>query len=90
MAKKRPTLQARFDRNYEVYRKYLSIHFAAVEALKNTLGNVEVSRITGGYYLAFQGHGQYSGDNEEEFFQAARKLASLFPDPDPLKAKPKC
>jgi hypothetical protein len=87
MAKKRPSLQARFDRSYEIYRRYLSIHHASLEALKITLGEVQVSRVLGGYYLSFQGHGQYSDDSELGVHQAARKLADLIPDPTRTKDK---
>ena len=79
MARK-PTLKSKFQWAFEVKRVKLGIRDAAIEALNEVLGKVEVSKRLGGYKIEYHPFSVESGDNENDFLEAAVNLVNHFVD----------
>jgi hypothetical protein len=67
-----------FDAAYRGFRVYKGIREAATEALQDVIGPTKVTPILGGYSIVCGEKGVMAGDNENEFLESARRLASQF------------
>jgi hypothetical protein len=67
-----------FDRSYKDLRSSRSIREAAKEALQDVVGPTKVEPVLGGYLMTCRGVSETSSDNENDFLEAARRLASKF------------
>jgi hypothetical protein len=67
-----------FDASYRGFRVFKGIRDAATEALRDVIGPTRVTPILGGYSIACGEKSVVAGDNENDFLESARRLASQF------------